>query len=103
MAKHRILVVDDCPEDCEFYGRFLDISHLIDIGIDPRDQERIFQPLERLHPQSAYPGTGLGLAQCRKILASHGGRIEADSAVGEGATFHLVFPNGCILPLPLAA
>ncbi|MEZ4649190.1 MAG: ATP-binding protein [Candidatus Eisenbacteria bacterium] len=73
------------------------------IGIDPQDQRRIFEPLERLHPQSKYPGTGLGLTQCQKILRSHGGKIDVESARGQGATFYLSFPPDRYVEVPLAA
>jgi signal transduction histidine kinase len=63
------------------------------IGVDPKDQARIFEPLERLHPESRYPGTGLGLTQCQKILRSHGGRLELESKLGAGSTFVLLLPE----------
>lgn len=73
------------------------------IGIDPTDQSRIFEPLERLNPQSRYPGTGLGLTQCQKILRSHGGRIEVQSSRGAGSTFYLHFPADRVVQARLAA
>jgi signal transduction histidine kinase len=54
--------------------------------------ERIFEPLRRLHGQEI-PGTGLGLAVCRKIVARHGGRIWVESKVGEGANFCFTLPE----------
>ena len=57
------------------------------IGIDPQFTERIFRPFRRLHTTAQYPGTGIGLAICRKIVERHGGTLAVISAEGEGATF----------------
>jgi signal transduction histidine kinase len=57
------------------------------IGIDPQYAERIFAIFQRLHLRDAYPGTGIGLALCRKIVEFHGGRIWLDTSVSPGATF----------------
>jgi len=62
------------------------------IGFDPRYRDRIFTPFERLHARTAYEGTGMGLAICRKIVHRHGGEIDTDSAPGEGATFIVMLP-----------
>ena len=58
------------------------------IGIDPAYHTRIFRIFERLHRQEHYPGTGIGLALCRKIVALHDGEIWVESLQDEGTTFH---------------
>jgi light-regulated signal transduction histidine kinase (bacteriophytochrome) len=62
------------------------------IGFDERYLDRIFQVFQRLHSRSAYEGTGIGLAVCRKIAERHGGTISAKSAEGDGATFIVTLP-----------
>jgi signal transduction histidine kinase len=62
------------------------------IGMDPADAERIFQPFRRLHGEEAYPGTGIGLAICERIVTQHGGRIWVVSRPGEGSVFSFTLP-----------
>ncbi len=59
------------------------------IGIAPGDQDRLFDMFERLHGPDEYPGSGIGLALCKRILEHHGGDIWVESEPGQGATFHL--------------
>jgi PAS domain S-box-containing protein len=61
------------------------------IGVDPEHHDRIFGVFKRLHGKDV-PGTGIGLAICRKIIESHGGQIWIESRLGQGATFKFTLP-----------
>ncbi|WP_226481377.1 PAS domain-containing sensor histidine kinase [Natrinema amylolyticum] len=62
------------------------------IGIDPDDQDRVFEVFQRLHSREQYSGTGIGLALCQRIIERHDGEIWVDSEPGEGATFSFTLP-----------
>ena len=61
------------------------------IGIDPEHHARIFQMFHRLHGRNEFPGTGVGLTVCQRIMERHGGSIEVESLTGQGSTFTLIF------------
>jgi signal transduction histidine kinase len=63
------------------------------IGFEPEYAERIFQVFQRLHGKAEYPGSGIGLAICKKITAYHGGVIYAESKGADGTTFTLILPE----------
>ncbi len=62
------------------------------VGFDEKHLDKIFSPFQRLHGKIKYPGVGMGLAICKKIMDRHGGKITAKSTVGKGSTFMLSFP-----------
>ncbi|MEZ4595124.1 MAG: ATP-binding protein, partial [Chloroflexota bacterium] len=63
------------------------------IGIDPKFSQQIFTIFQRLHTRDEYPGTGIGLAMCKKIIQKHGGEIWVESALGAGSTFYVSLPD----------
>ncbi|RZH66501.1 PAS domain-containing sensor histidine kinase [Natrinema altunense] len=79
--------------DAERRGSEWTISvHDEGIGIEPDDQDRVFEVFQRLHSRENYSGTGIGLALCQRIIERHGGEIWVDSEPGVGSTFSLTLP-----------
>ncbi len=63
------------------------------IGFEPEFNEQIFGLFQRLHGKTEYPGTGIGLAICKKIIENHDGFIQAHGELGKGATFEVYIPH----------
>lgn len=62
------------------------------IGIESQYADQIFEVFKRLHPRDIYPGSGIGLALCRRIATNHNGHITIESVIREGTSFHVLLP-----------
>ena len=70
------------------------------IGISADECVQVFEIFRRLHTADEYPGTGIGLSICKKIVETHGGRIWAESEPGKGATFRFTLPDTATVLAP---
>lgn len=76
--------------DTNYYDIFISDNG---IGFEEKFKEQIFEVFKRLHGREIYPGSGIGLSLCRRIIANHDGHLYAESVVGKGTTFHMILPD----------
>jgi chemotaxis family two-component system sensor kinase Cph1 len=84
-------IIDVKCEDQEEDWLFM--VHDNGIGIEKKYHDRIFALFERLHSKEEYPGTGAGLAICKRIIENFGGKIWVESQLGDGSTFYFSIPK----------
>ena len=86
------------PVACIEFGRVEKNGEIVQfvrdngVGFDQAFATKLFSPFQRMHSASEFPGSGIGLANCQRIVARHGGRIWAEAAVSQGATFFVKLP-----------
>jgi PAS domain S-box-containing protein len=83
-----VIEINTKMDDDEWIFTFKDNG----IGIDPEHQEQIFGVFSRLHTREEFPGTGIGLSICQKIINRHGGRLWVESELNKGSTFYFTLP-----------
>ncbi|UPK70012.1 PAS domain S-box protein [Chitinophaga filiformis] len=78
----------------ERYKQYFDITFSDNgIGFEQKYADQIFEVFKRLHNRSEYPGSGIGLSLCRRIVANHSGHLYVESSPGKGTTFHIIIPG----------
>ncbi|MCF6401485.1 PAS domain S-box protein [Chitinophaga filiformis] len=78
----------------ERHKQYFDISFSDNgIGFEQKYADQIFEVFKRLHTRSQYPGSGIGLSLCRRIIANHSGHLYVESSPGKGSTFHIIIPG----------
>ena len=87
-----LIKIDYEERDSEWYFSVMDNG----VGFEPRFEEKIFIIFQRLHSIGEYPGTGIGLSICKRIIERHGGGIGATSQPGEGSIFYFTIPRNII-------
>ncbi|MCE3258935.1 MAG: two-component sensor histidine kinase, partial [Bacteroidetes bacterium] len=85
----KMLMIPQLSQECDYCHLTISDNG---IGFDPKYNERIFEIFERLNAKDKYPGTGIGLAICKKIIEIHHGRIVAEGVLNKGANFHIYVP-----------